>query len=72
MKEKDLKVYDVWEAPNGNLFIKVCDEYSLAIGSKENHAPNKTFGDLNKTQYTKRSEIIEVKKIGKIEFKSNT
>jgi len=67
MLEKDLEVYDVWESPNENLFIKMCDEYSIAIGRKGQHKP---FGseELRQTQYVKCSNIVSVKKVGKIVF----
>ena len=39
MKEKDLEMYDIWESPNGNLFIKISDSYSIAIGPKGGHEP---------------------------------
>ena len=71
MKERDLEVYDVWEAPNGNLFIKMTDEYSLAIGQKGFHGPHELGGDLNMTQYVERGEFTEVKKIGRIVFEEN-
>ena len=45
MVEKDLKIYDVWEAPSGNLFIKLTNEYSIAIGVKGNH--NQSVMDIN-------------------------
>lgn len=31
MIEKDLEIYDIWESPNGNLFIKISDNYSIGI-----------------------------------------
>lgn len=64
--EKDLETYDVWESPNGNLFIKMSDEYSIAIGVKGDHEP--TACDLKQTQYVKFNNIIPVKKVGKIVF----
>ena len=68
MLEKDLEVYDVWESPNGNLFIKVCDEFSIAIGVKGNHAPNIEWRELGRSQYVKSSDVVLVKKVGKILF----
>ena len=68
MVEKDLEIYDVWEAPNGNIFIKVSNDYSIGIGVKGNHEPNKEWGDLKNTQYVKSNNITSVKKIGKIIF----
>ncbi len=67
--EKDLKIYDVWEAPNGNIFIKISNDYSIGIGTKGNHNPNEEWDDLNKTQFVKANDITPVKKIGKIKFK---
>ena len=66
--EKDLNIYDVFESPNGNLFIKLSDEYSIAIGNKGNHNPTEIWNDLKSTQYVKCSLITPVKKVGKIIF----
>jgi hypothetical protein len=68
MLEKDLEIYDVWESPNGNLFIKICDDYSIAIGQKGHHEPNVEWNELNRTSYVKSNDIIPVKKIGSINF----
>jgi hypothetical protein len=68
MKEKDLEIYDVWESPNGNLFIKLTDDYSIAIGPKGYHQPLEDANDLKKTQYIKSNDVTPVKKIGKIVF----
>jgi len=66
MKEKDLKIYDVWESPNGNLFIKLTEEYSIAIGAKGYHGPN----PFDKgTSYVRRGDNTLVKKVGRIKFK---
>ncbi len=65
MKEKDLEVYDVWESPNGNLFIKMTEDHSIAIGAKSNHEPNEND---NKSPYVKRNDITPVKKVGRIVF----
>jgi hypothetical protein len=66
--EKDLEVLDVWESPNGNLFIKVSEEYSIGIGPKGHHAPNIEWGELNRSQYVKASNVCPVKKVGKLVF----
>lgn len=66
MFEKDLKIYDLWESPNGNLFLKVSDEYSIAIGPKEGHEPNEH--DLKISQFILKSEICPVKKVGQLVF----
>jgi len=66
--EKDLEIYDVWEASSGNLFIKISDEYSIAIGSKGQHNPIEEHGDLKRTQYVKCDGVSPVKKVGKIVF----
>lgn len=68
MKEKDLEIYDIWEAPNGNLFIKISDSYSIAIGPKGEHEPIQEAGDFRRSQYAKSSDVVPVKKIGKIVF----
>jgi len=68
MKEKDLEIYDVYESSNGNLFIKLTEEYSIAIGSKGNHKPYKDWGDLDNTQYVKRNDVAEVEKVGRLVF----
>ena len=66
MKEKDLEVYDVWKSPNGNLFIKMTENHSIAIGAKGKHEPNEF--DLSKTSYVKRNDVSPAKKVGKIVF----
>ncbi len=71
MIEKDLEIYDVWESPNGNLFIKISDNYSLSIGTKGNHEPNEEWGELKRTQYVKSNNFTPVKKVGRIVFDSN-
>ena len=71
MKEKDLSIYDVWEAPNGNLFIKISDNYSIAIGPKGGHEPNNEWGDLKRTQYIKSNNITPVKKVGMLSFRES-
>lgn len=67
MTEFDLEVYDVWKSPSGNLFIKVSDDYSIAIGPKGDHTPNEI--DFKRNSYVKASSIVTVKKVGKIVFK---
>jgi hypothetical protein len=66
--EKDLDIYDVWESHNQNIFIKVSDSYSIAIGSRGNHEPNAEWGELKSTQYVKANDVSPVKKIGRIIF----
>lgn len=66
MTEFDLEVYDVWKSPNGNLFIKVSDEYSIAIGPEGDHTPNEI--DFKRSNYVHASSIVTVKKVGKIIF----
>jgi len=66
MKEKDLEIYDVWESPNGNLFIKITDDHSIAIGPKGHHEPCE-YDNLH-SSYVKRNDITPVKKVGKITF----
>jgi len=68
LKEKDLNIYDVWESPNGNLFLKVSEDYSLALGTKGNHAPSKIWGDLGHTQYVKSSDVFPVVMVGRLIF----
>lgn len=68
MLEKDLEIYDIWEAPSGNLFIKTCSEYSIAIGAKGAHRPNEADGELKRTQYVKSNNITPVKKVGSMKF----
>lgn len=68
MLEKDLKIYDVWESPNGNLFIKISDDYSIGIGTKGHHEPNEEYGDLKRTQYVKSDSVTPVKRVGRMVF----
>ena len=65
--EKDLKIYDLWESPNGNLFLKVSEDYSIALGTKGYHKPNEY--DLKGTQYIKSNGVTPAKKVGKLKFK---
>lgn len=67
MLEENLDIYDVWEAPSGNLFIKMSDEHSLAIGAKGHHSPN-DFWDPKRSNYVRSDNVTKVKKIGKIVF----
>lgn len=62
--EAELDLYDVWESPNGNVFIKISDEYSIAIGHLNNHNPFDF--DLKQTQYVKANHLPYCKKIGKL------
>ena len=66
MLEKDLEIYDVWESPNGQLFIRISDDYSIAIGAKGHHAPHDN--DLKVTSYVKANDITPAKKVGRIIF----
>lgn len=66
MKETELEIYDVFEAFSGNLFIKISNDYSIAIGSKGFHDPSNY--ELDVTQYVKISNIPNVKKVGKLIF----
>lgn len=68
MLEKDLEIYDVFESPNGNLFIRMSENYSIAIGAKGDHEPNTEWCELKTTQYVKRNDVAPVKKVGRIIF----
>lgn len=68
MIENDLEIYDIWESPNGNLFIKISDSYSIGIGKKDDHEPNEEWGELKQTQYVKSNNITPVKKVGRMVF----
>lgn len=68
MVEKDLEIYDVWESPNKNLFIKINKDYSLAIGQKEYHQEEFEVEQLKITQYVKSNDITPVKRVGRIIF----
>lgn len=64
--EKDLEIYDIWESPNGNLFIKISGDYSIGLGSKGNHEPHEW--ELKISQYVKSNNITPVKKVGRMVF----
>jgi hypothetical protein len=64
--EKDLEIYDVWESPNGNLFIKLSENYSIAIGPPGKHDPNSEWGELETSQYVRASNIVPAKKVGSL------
>jgi len=63
--EKDLEIYDVWESPNGNLFLKMGGGYSLALGVRGFSEPIKR--DLENCQFVKSSNT-RAKKVGRIIF----
>lgn len=65
---KDLKIYEVYKTPNGNLFIKLSDNYSMAIGPKGDHEPNE-FEDIKLTSLVPINNVVPVKKVGKLVFK---
>jgi hypothetical protein len=66
MLEKDLEIYDIWESPNGNLFIKISDDYSIGIGAKGHHEPHEWETKIS--QYVKSNNITPVKKVGRMVF----
>jgi len=68
MIEKDLEIYDIWESPNENLFIKISDNYSIGIGPKGHHEPNEEWNELKSVKYVKSNNITPVKKVGRIVF----
>jgi hypothetical protein len=69
LHEKDLEIYDIWEASNGNLFIKLSNNYSIAIGGKGMTDSDIENGlSLKTTSWVKSNDISPVKKIGKIVF----
>ena len=65
MTEKDLNIYDVWQSPNGNLFIKIGDNYAIGIGQKGHHEPT---NDKEGAPFVKINGDFPVKKVGKIIF----
>ena len=68
MLEKDLKIYDIWKSVSGNLFLKISDNYSIAIGPKDHHEPNEECGDLKRTQYVKSDSVSPAEKVGRMVF----
>ena len=67
--EKNLKNWDVYEAPNGNIFIKFGNTYAIAIGSLDIKEPEKSHGVLVLPCVLNSSDSLEVKKIGKLKLK---
>lgn len=63
MTEKELDVYTFWEAPNGNTFLKITENYSLALGPINFQDPLPQ--DLRSTQYVAVGDC-RAKKIGKL------
>ena len=66
MKEKDLEIYDLFMSPNRNLFIKMTEDHSIAIGPKGSHGPHDW--DLDSSQYVKRNDVCNVRKVGRLVF----
>lgn len=66
MAKKELEILDIWKSPNGNLFIKVSHEYSIALGRKKNLEP--CVRDLETSQYVKTNPNVRAKKVGRLVF----
>ncbi len=63
LKEKDLDVYDLWQSPNSNLFLKINENESLVLGPyKEHHSD--TNGRLTYFSTVQSNSITEVKHVG--------
>lgn len=63
--ESDLNIFDVWESPNGNLFLKINDEYSVPLGHKSS-VGQVLQGMENDHCFIKRNNITAVKKVGQV------
>lgn len=66
-KEFDLKVYDIFQTPYGNLFLKVDHQHSLPLGPYGHHGPSSDT-DLD-IPYMKINAIVDVIKVGELKFK---
>jgi len=66
--EKDLEIYDVFESPNGNLFLKIDCNYSIPLGPKTSDPLDLEDIDFG-LGYVKSSIITPIKKVGSIKFK---
>jgi hypothetical protein len=64
--EDELDIYDIWQSSNGNLFIKLNAEYSIAIGQFGEHKPNAC--DLEGPQFVRTSNS-PARRVGKLKFK---
>ena len=68
MTEHDLEIYDLWESSSGNLFLKISDRYSIALGPKGHHDPHPDGHCLKMSQYVEANGISEAKKVGRLIF----
>jgi hypothetical protein len=66
--EADLEVYDLWQAPSGNLFLKVNEEYSIPIGTIGNHGPDEHNPVL---RFSPSNDVTPVKKVGRLQIDFN-
>lgn len=66
VSEVDLDIFDVFKSDNGNLFIKMTNDYSLAIGPKGHHGPY--IGNDFSSSYVTINSVSAVKKVGRIVF----
>ena len=60
-KEHDLKVLDLWQSSNGNLFLKVNESHSIALGTFESFNDIDTDEEFNAI---KSNPITTVRKVG--------
>lgn len=67
MLEKDLAINDIWESVNGNYFLKISDEYSLALGNMDLNKIE--LVDLLGCKLTPANDVSPVEKIGSIKIK---
>lgn len=64
--EKDLDILDLWESPNGNLFLKVNDNFSVALGQKGFFGPIEHYE--KGATFVLSDTVTPVKKVGKLIF----
>lgn len=67
MLEEDLAINDIWESVNGNLFLKISNDYSLALGNIDLNKIE--LVDLLGCKLTPANNVSPVKKIGSVKIK---
>ena len=65
-KEHNLKILDLWQSANGNLFLKITPEYSIALGGLNRH---ERIGDSDSFPVIKTNPIFDVVKVGRLKIK---
>jgi hypothetical protein len=68
MIEQELKDLDLWQSPNGNLFLKMNSQFSIALGNINTFHQIGFHNESEKFSIVKSNPIIPVRKVGKLKI----